>query len=264
MFRSIATLIFCLGTVMASGVTDAEKKAMGLIYLFDQDLLGKQCDAALESNDEEDFRLYCINSQESFRKCAMTCSEALKFEGSKGVCKSAHRCDFYSYAFDTPQGPLDMSDIAKDKVTFFTIGPLWEGHAQYMYEMLEEIREMYPYETEAIFLPVDIHDYESEHPRFELAPFQSELGNLNREKRVHILPEVKPHEIGSHKFFKFIRSLVHRDGFPSFDVYTDRPVVFAISHNGFRVERMVVPRLDDLKDVVSRLGPNRNSIKSEI
>lgn len=250
----------------SSKTTDAEKKAQGLIYAFDQDLSGQGCDAAVESNTDEQFRLYCVNSQASFRKCAMTCTRLLHFEGSKGVCKSQHHCDFFGYQFETPEGPpLDMQEIAQGKVTLFTVGPLWEGHAQYMYEMLEEVREEYPEETEAIFLPIDIHNYELDHPRFELAPFQSELGNLNREKRVHILSEVKPQEIGRHSFLQFIRSLVHREGFPTFDVYTDRPVVFAISHNGFRVERMVVPTLDELKDAVARLGPKKQaSATSEI
>ena len=88
----------------------------------------------------------------------------------------------------------------------------------------------------------------------------SSCGNLNREKRVHVLNEIKPQEIGGHPFLRFIRSLVHREGFPTFDVYTDRPVVFAVSHNGFRVERMVVPTFDELKDVVARLGPKKSSM----
>lgn len=237
MFRSLCLTLLAFHAVLASK----------FVYVFDQDAKGASCDTAQESTSEEDFRLFCINQQSSFRECALTCSQALHFEGSTGLCKS-HRCNFYGFHF--PEGntgkSLSMSNIAQDKVTLFAVTPLWEGHAQYMYEMLEAIRSMYKDQTEAIVLPIDIHDYSLSHPRFELKPFEGD------NKKVHILEEVKPSKIAAHPFLIFLRSLVHKSGFPTFDVYTERPVVFVVSSDGYIVERMVVPTIEELSEAVRK------------
>ena len=237
-------------------------------YVFDHDFSGVQCDKAMKQHDEEDFRLFCINQRQSFQQCSLSCSQVLHFPSSTGVCKS-YRCNFYDMSFpmmtDSPSSSsLNMNEMALGKVTLFSFSPLWEGHAQYNYELLELVRSLYPATTEALFLPIDIHDYELAHPRFEIKPFGEQHHHHEDEdeyrmdkgvvQRVHILPEVKPQDIGHHPFLGFVRTLLHREGAKNFDVYTDRPVIFVVSSDGTLVERLVVPTLETLQAAIEKYG----------
>lgn len=266
---SILVPLALLGTSVA-----ASASATSLVYTFDRDAAGVHCDKATKDYSAEDFRLYCINQQASFRNCALTCSEWLHFEGTTGTCKPS-RCNFYKHSFPLEEDSLvidngfqpshlSMNDIARGKVVMFAFAPLWEGHAQYMYEMLEEIRALHDYNTEAFLLPIDIHDPQNTHPRFELTPFVPpvvvDASTTTKRQRVRILPEVKPHQIASHPFLTFVRSLVHKDGFPNFDVYTDRFVIFVVSHDGLTVERMVVPTFEELKSAVTKYSAPKDSM----
>lgn len=225
--------------------------------MFDRDTAGIHCQNAMNEHTAEDFRLYCINQGESFEHCAMSCSEVLHFDESTGVCKSP-RCNFYDLSLPTTttmtSAVAKMQDIAPPgKVTLFAFVPVWEGHAQYMYELLEQVRNSYQETTQALFLPIDVHDYELTHPRFELKPFGDSYGG-GRTRRVIILPEIMPNEIVRHPFLDFVRSLLWREGAKNFDVYTDRPVIFVISQDGFLVRRMVVPTLEELQTVIEGYG----------
>lgn len=261
MFRKLVFLFSAFVAATASS-SNEEGEAPNFPYVFDHDHAGVHCDKALDDIGEEEFRLYCINQVQSFRNCALSCSAVLHFESSIGACKS-HRCNFYDFRFPSSSSSnggsssiLDMKEIAHGKVTMFVTAPLWEGHSQYMYELLENIRSEYADTTEALYLPIDIHDYELTHPRFELNPFENVP---QKTQRVHILPEILPREIARHPFFNFVRSLLYRDGAKNFDVYTDRPVVFVINHDGSVVERMVVPTLEQLQTAIEKHGATKGS-----
>ncbi len=254
-FLKILFLIVLLATTTIATTTPNEETTTGggeskkIPYMFDRDASGAHCVQAVQDHSEEDFRLYCINQRQSFQNCAISCSEMLHFEGSTGVCKS-HRCSFYDLSFSTHDSLLEMNRLAHGKVTLFAFVPVWEGHAQYIYELLELIRGQYQETTQALLLPIDIHDYTLSHPRFELKPF----GENALTQRVHILPEVMPNNIGKHPFLTFVRSLLWREGAKNFDVYTDRPVVFVISHDGTLVKRLVVPTLEELTTAIVNYG----------
>ena len=146
-----------------------------------------------------------------------------------------------------------MQDLAPPgKVTLFAFVPVWEGYAQYVYEMLEQVRHQYQETTQALLLPIDIHNYELVHPRYELQPFGS--SGSGKTQRVVILPEIFPKEIVRHSFLDFVRSLLWREGAQNFDVYTDRPVIFVISQDGFLVKRMVMPTLEELQRTIVGYG----------
>lgn len=223
-------------------------------FMFDRDTAGIHCLNAMKDHTEEDFRLYCVNQGKSFENCAKSCTEVLHFDGSTGVCKSP-RCNFYDLTLPTTTTTtssfLKIHDLAPPgKVTLFAFVPLWEGHAQYIYELLEHVRNRYQDTTKALLLPIDIHNYELTHPRFELKPFGASGGT----QRVVMLPEIKPYEIARHPFLDFVRSLLWREGARNFDVYTDRPVIFVISQDGFLVKRMVVPTLEELQMTIEAYG----------
>lgn len=215
-------------------------------YVFDQNAWGDECDKAREKFSAEDFRLFCINQRQGFQQCSLTCSELLHFESSLGVCKP-NRCNFFDVSFQTAQGK--QIKPTPGKISLFAFSPTWEGHAQYIYELLEHVLGEYDETTEALILPIDIHNYELTHPRFEAKPFEAP-----KIRRVQFLQEIFPQDISRHSFLTFVRTLLHRSGAKNFDVYTDRFVVFVMSADGTLAKRMVAPTLDELRDVINEYG----------
>lgn len=215
-------------------------------YVFDQNSQGIECEKALAKINVEDFRLFCINQRQGFQQCSLLCSELLHFESSLGVCKP-DRCNFFETTFESAHG--GEIKPTPGKVTLFAFSPMWEGHAQYAYELLEHVLGEYEETTEALVLPIDIHDYRLTHPRFETAPFDAPLI-----RRVRFLEEISPQEISGHPFLNFVRTLLHRSGAKNFDVYTDRYVIFVMSADGTLAKRMVTPTLDELREVINDFG----------
>jgi len=223
-----------------------DKSSKKIPYIFDENARGIECDKALEKHNEEDFRLFCINQRQGFQQCSIMCSNLLHFESSLGVCKP-HRCNFFDTTFQTADG-VEIKPTP-GKVKFFAFSTTWEGHAQYAYELLEHILGEYQQTTEAFILPIDIHNYELTHPRFEAKPFEYPLT-----QRIQFLQEVFPQDLSTHSFLYFVRTLLHRSGAMNFDVYTDRFVIFAMSADGMLANRMVTPTLQELRIVVNEYG----------
>jgi hypothetical protein len=227
-----------------------EKKRTGKNYRFDQDAAGPSCEKVKKENDEETFRLFCINQTRGFKLCSISCSNALYFEGTVGACKP-NRCSFYGHSFreHTTGKSISMAKRTERKVTLFALIPMWEGEAQYFYELLEEVRSMYKDDTTAFMLPIHVDDDEPS----EIVPLKLEDDEQDK-KMVTILQDVLPEHLMQHPFLKFVQSLSQVSGFANFDVYTDRPVIFAISADGNTVERMVSPTLATLEQAILKYG----------
>jgi hypothetical protein len=219
-------------------------------YVFDRDFSGKrECEEARDAQDElEIFKLFCVNKVQSFHQCALTCSGALSFEGSVGKCRKNDDCNFYNYNFVDKMGNhLDMNELAKGKATMFAVVPLWESQAQYFYQLLETIRDNYKAETQAFLLPIVV-DFQPdpEEGAFEITPYHI--------PRVTLLNETRPNGFLSHPFMHFLHSVRHSSGYPEFNVYTDRPVLFIISPNGKTIERLVIPTYQQVEESLQRFG----------
>jgi hypothetical protein len=218
-------------------------------FLFHKDAAGSdKCTEARDAQeDPETFRLYCVNKPESFKYCAVTCSEALTFEGSVGRCKD-HECDFYDYSFRSQDAEMfKMHKMAKGKATLFAVVPLWESQAQYFYELMEEVRKDYKQGTVAFLLPMDVDPEEAT----KIKTFHSQ--------RVNILNNTSPFTIRHHPFLEFISTLRYSSGFRDFNVFTDRPVMFMISPDGKTVERLVVPTYAQITNTLDDFGINNNA-----
>jgi hypothetical protein len=238
MFRTLILSLIALqsATIMTAVAQTSEKRN----YVFDQDAFGVQCQKTIDENDEETFRLFCINKARSFKLCSVSCSNALHFEGTVGEC-DPRRCSFYGHTFETAEGKkLSMSRVAQGKVTFVGIIPLWQAQAQYFYEMMEYVKSLESDNTEAMILPMYVEDKEP----VAIKPLD--------DQEVSILKTVQGEDLMSHPFLQFLQSLKHTSGFETFDIFLDRPVFFAISHDGNVVERMVAPTKDTLMAAVEK------------
>lgn len=247
--QSVAITLFLLLSSLLMSVNATPS------YVFDRDLAGKsQCEEARDAQEElEIFKLYCVNKVQSFRHCALTCSEALWFEGSVGKCRKYQDCDFYNYSFKDKVGnSLDMEDLAKGKATMFAVVPLWQSQAQYFYLLMETIRDRYKATTQAFLLPMVV-DFEPdpEEGAFDITP--------NHIPRVNLLNETSPDTVITHPFMHFLHSIRYSSGYPEFNIYTDRPVLFIISPNGKTIERLVVPTYEQVDVSLQGMGVKRDS-----
>jgi hypothetical protein len=242
--RSQSTTTAKASSTPGGSSSTTESKSKGKNYKFDQDAAGLNCEKVQNENDEETFRLFCINQNRGFKLCSISCSSALYFEGTVGACKP-HRCSFYGNSFKEHETGKSISMAKTEgKVTLFALIPTWEAEAQYFYELLEEVRSMYNEDTTAFVLPIFVDD---EQP-FEIAPLEEQ------DKKVTILQDVLPENLMQHPFLMFVQTLSRVSGFATFDVYTDRPVIFAVSADGNTVERMVSPTLATLEQAILKYG----------
>jgi hypothetical protein len=249
-FLTAATAASCLAISLAPTASMANHEKIS--YVFDRDAAGNhKCIKARDQQDDpETFRLYCVNKVESFKYCAVTCSEALTFEGSRGKCKD-YECNFYDYVFQgQDQRPLEMNAV-KNKAILFAVVPLWESQAQYFYELLEEVRKDFKQNTEAFLLPMEVDPTEE----ITIDPFHT--------KRVNLLNNTSPGTIGRHPFLGFLQTLRHTSGFRDFNVFTDRPVLFMISPDGKVVERLVIPTYGQIQETLKSFGIERETPKDD-
>lgn len=231
--------------------TNSEKKLAQ--YVFDQDRAGAKCTKFLDDirasddGDIERFKLFCVNKGHSFHLCALTCSDALHFEGSSGKCRQDKNCNFYDTTFveHSTGDNLSMRNVAHGKATLVAVVPLWDSQAQYFYELLEQVRKDYgDSDTEALLLPMELDvDNPWEEEEFAIRPFHTQ--------RVTLLNNTHPSRFGSHPLMAFLTTLRHVSGFQHYDVYTDRPVLFIVSPDGKLVERLVVPTYAQIEEVLT-------------
>lgn len=76
------SLLLAIASVVTLSLANNHEK---MSYAFDKDAAGRdRCEGARDKQeDPETFRLYCINKVESFKYCAITCSDALTFWEAK-------------------------------------------------------------------------------------------------------------------------------------------------------------------------------------
>jgi hypothetical protein len=270
-FFSLVVVVSTITTLLLPVTVDAMSRAN---FVFSHDTNSEACEEAKRMGDEEDFRLFCINEAHAFEHCAISCSKALEFEGT--VANSKRPQDFYDLEFGLSPNPnaglhggepYGMSQN-KGKVTVFAIIPLMNSQAQYMYELLEEVKERFATPmVDVVATPMFIEEAVS----IEQDPMTGKLSVSGvtfqpypMDQRVSLLQMSTPETIGAHPFLGYLPKLYLQSGFSGFDVYTDRTVVFVISNDARTVERLVMPSLDSLeKTILKHMGGVSKAYKTE-
>jgi hypothetical protein len=222
-------------------------------FVFDKDVAGdEECTAIKDFlDDEEVWRLWCINEEPSMKRCGLMCHEALNFPPSVARCRLPN-CNFAKTRFvDEFIFDVDMTTLVTDKATVLAVVPTFQSYSNYVLAMLEQLRTMYPETTEAMFLPLNV-----------TIPGEFSPGQITyrreEDSKVVMLEETHPQQLGSHPLYGFLSTLRLESG-SNIDIYTDRPVVFVIGRDGNHVERIVFPTLETLEETVSKLGAVKES-----
>ena len=254
LFRSLITLLLPL---LFSSVSLADSN-----YYLDQDVAPEYCRTVQfdEGKDDEEFRLWCINENHTFQKCALTCTNALFLPGSVGTCPSTNN-NFYTAGlefWDITKAKTRSNKVmynlnsAKGKTTIFAVLPLWGSQAQYFYILLEELAHRYGSSVEVVIqtmLVEEAIDYELDQRTGKTKIVVPEIRPVKSSK-VRVLDHTHPSMVMNNPFIDFLSQIHYKSGFPSFDVFIDRPVVFVIDNTGMTVERIVCPTLKNLEQVV--------------
>jgi hypothetical protein len=85
MFRhhhALLSLIVVLVSTMCILPAAVDAKESRSHFVFDRDTAPEGCEQAKRLGDDEDFRLFCLNEDHAFETCAISCSNALEFEGT--------------------------------------------------------------------------------------------------------------------------------------------------------------------------------------
>ena len=232
----------------------------------------------LNGNTEEDFRLYCINTDDSFEHCAVSCSKALQFEKTLGVTSSSgNDVSFHDLKFALGPKGDEVFTPQRGIPTVMAVLPLWKSQAQYMYELLERL-----YSTnngnggdsndnnkndalvQVVGLPLFIEeamtiekDTTTGKLTFSGVEFEPLTGGGGG---VKLLQMTTPQGLGYHPLLTFLQTLHYVSGYPGFDVYTDRPVIFVIDGKGKCVERLVTPTLEELQETIKKYLPRTSKV----
>lgn len=248
-------------------------------FVFDVDTASKEtCDEAkrLNGDTDEDFRLYCINTDDAFENCALSCSKALQFEKTVGVTSSSNSgneedVSFHDLKFALGPKGDDVYTAQHGIPTVLAVIPLWNSQAQYMYELLEKLYTKFSEDddnnVQVIGLPLFIEEamtIEKDKVTGKLTFSGVEFEPFAGGSKVKLLQMTTPQQLGYHPLLTFLQTLHYVSGYPGFDVYTDRPVVFVIDGQGKYVERLVTPALAELQDTVTKYLPyTRSTSKSK-
>eukprot|EP00980_Cylindrotheca_fusiformis_P029878 scaffold24005_cov196-Cylindrotheca_fusiformis.AAC.1 len=246
MVRALSSIIWASALLLAK--LSRGQLAQPYPYIFDTDVAGdEECNAIKDYlQNDEDFRLWCINEAPSMKRCGSMCHEALTFPSSLARCRFPS-CSLATARFvDEYKFEIDMNEVSTDKVTVVAVVPTYQSYSNYMLVMLERMQKMYPATTSALFLPLDIA-IPGEYNPGEVSYRRGEDPN------VIMLEAVQPKFLRSHPLFGFLSSLRLESG-SNIDIYTDRPVVFVVSRDGNHVERIVFPTMKTLEESVSTLG----------
>ena len=244
-------------------------------FIFDADATKLACQDVkkLSGNDEEQFRLYCINTDDSFENCAISCSKALQFESTVGDAGNDSTV-FHNLKFilgpnrRTGSKGGETYSPKKGIPTVLAVIPLWNSQGQYMYELLETLYSQYnnndddesaSNNLQVIGMPMLIEDAltikkDSKTGKLTFSGVQFEPHP--KTQNVQLLQMTTPQALPQHPLLEYLQSLHYVSGYQGFDVYVDRPVIFIVDSEGQNVERLVIPTLEELSNVVDKYMPS--------
>jgi len=173
----------------------------------------------------------CIRESITIQKCPITCSELLGEPGS--VARSSDNEILYQQVVTKQDGKQMTLEECEGYITLFVVIPL-VGNAQYYYELVEHVHEIFPFTVELLILPYPVADESDPHYGDIIPKANSKAIFLKHEERSDFLIFLSESEVFGGE-----------DNLKNFA--NDRASMYIISSDGQFVERMVAPKLVDLE-----------------
>ncbi|CAJ1961725.1 unnamed protein product [Cylindrotheca closterium] len=172
----------------------------------------------------------CIREIITIQKCPIACSELLE---EPGTIARTSDSEIYQQRVTKQDGKQITLEEYEGYITLFVVIPL-VPNAQYYYELVEHVHEIFPFTVEIMILPISVVD-DNEYDAAEIIPqANSKVTFLKHEERTDFMIYLSESEVfgGEDNLREFAN---------------DRASIYIISSNGQFVERMVAPKLIDLE-----------------
>jgi hypothetical protein len=216
--------------------------AMVAAFEFQHDALDENCQQRVDE---------CTNSRSMWYKCPISCSQHFEREGYMAEERSSPEQFFNLKATrqvvvndrrDANSLTMSMDDN-EGYITLYAILPLIQGMAQYYYDAIEHVANVYRYTLVAMILP-----YPTLTPNDEDATDSVKNILIPVEKSKSILLQQPPTHRDHPDVLQYIltREVVAGNHF-DIALALDRPTIFLISHNGMYIERLVAPTMETLE-----------------
>ena len=199
-------------------------------YRLDRDTAA-DCEGRIES---------CRTSDTTFLECPLTCATSL--DGGLMVQGVAPReiAEFFKMGAKSANGKTVDFERFDGYVTLIAALPLMPGMAQYYYELTELFASKYPYTLATMILPFAPTDNPP-----TLLDFSK-----HQQRRSIVLETHVAESLGSHPIVKYLES-AKRNQDTTDPLYSDRAILFVVSHEGKLIERRVCPNKQQMDKLLA-------------
>lgn len=189
----------------------------------------------------------CIQESITIQKCPIACSDLLYEAGSLARASDS---EIYQQVVTKQDGKRMTLEEYEGYITLFVVIPL-VANAQYFYELVEHVHEIFPFTVELLILPYPVTDETDAHYGEIIPKPNTKATFLKHEERSDFMIYLSESEVFGGE-----------DNLKSFS--NDRASIYIISSDGQFVERMVAPKLVDLEKRIivylQQLGPSHTEL----
>eukprot|EP00545_Synedropsis_sp_CCMP1620_P008334 CAMPEP_0119014296 /NCGR_PEP_ID=MMETSP1176-20130426/9475_1 /TAXON_ID=265551 /ORGANISM="Synedropsis recta cf, Strain CCMP1620" /LENGTH=220 /DNA_ID=CAMNT_0006967451 /DNA_START=71 /DNA_END=730 /DNA_ORIENTATION=+ len=122
-------------------------------------VLGNKYDHDTGSNCKEKAeKEYCTKDPHTYFECPITCAEYKKPQHETWGAHEAKESPFYNYAFKDINGKTIRFDNYDGEIVIVALIPMYPGLAQFHYELLNHVLDVYKYVVDVIVLPMEGQD----------------------------------------------------------------------------------------------------------
>jgi len=200
--------------------------------------------------DCEERKNQCTLDAVTYYQCPVTCSSGLKVSGSppSGVVTSDPD-DIYELSTPLPNGKTLSWDRFEGSITLVVVIPLLPGMAQYYYDMMEHLHNVFPYTLEIVIFPIRRQD----HPDLQFTRPQPQQQQQQKDSKIIVTKELQleGNIIEANDILQYLESIINGGYVVENPVFTDRVTCYMISFNAKYIEKEASPTLDLLEGMTS-------------
>ncbi|KAG7367938.1 hypothetical protein IV203_030681 [Nitzschia inconspicua] len=207
-------LLRCLSALLLCAVTTHG-------FEFQHDFDPKKCAQEVEK---------CTTTNDMWYKCPISCSNHLEEEGAMAEERDDPEQFYHLTTTKSDGSPFSLEDN-EGYVTLFAALPLLPGMAQYYYDAIEHIAQVYKYTLVPMIFPIVMegngnNSLDALPPKMNSKTILLENGSISNPVLQYLVT----------------RQVVA--GNPALKLTLDRPTIFLVSHTGMYIEQLAAPSME--------------------
>jgi hypothetical protein len=222
-----STMFIVVLTIMFLWTSTSPISSTVSAFEFQHDADSEQCAKDVEM---------CTKNSTMWFKCPISCSKSLEQEGYMAEERDDPDKFFQMDIVTKPKGKITSLEGNEGYLTLFAVVPLLPGMAQYYYEAIEHIAQVYKYTLVPMVLPYQVSTTDLED---------------NDAQEIKVIPNAKVILLETGESSRLVLDyLLQRPvvaGNYQLTGNLDRPTIFLVSHTGMYIERIVSPSMESLE-----------------